>query len=228
VAVTYLQGQPLQTDICYWDTTSRPSNGGLADVFPSTGNRTNIVMVDVCSRDAQAERSARYLRHIVHVWADKHTPGNLLHWANRAVYQRIAEDGDDRFASLFFATVQRHVLTYSAAGHICGFLIDENGEMRRLPPTGTVLGLSPTEHYQESVVHVAHGKWLIIVTDGVASARDAEHTFFGASGVLQRALIAAGTGLDDPAARILSAARTHGLVRYGDEGAVLCVRLFES
>jgi serine phosphatase RsbU (regulator of sigma subunit) len=102
-------------------------------------------------------------------------------------------------------------------------LISANGENRHLPPTGPILGLNAAEVYRERTIDVAPGDWLILATDGITDARDAQGAFFGTSGVVRSALSAIEAGVDDPAAGILGAAWVHGRGRFVDDASVLCV-----
>jgi serine phosphatase RsbU (regulator of sigma subunit) len=208
----------------YREARSVPCVGDLIDVFPCAGGRANIVIADVCGRDAQARGHALYLRRVIRTLANENSPADLLERVNLAFSGRVTDFGDDRFASLFVATVQGRRLTYASAGHDFALLIRADGRHRHLPPTGVIIGIDAAERYQERVLDVAPDDWLILVTDGITDARDAEGAFFGANGVVRNAMSAMGPALDDPAAGILEAARSHGSEGFVDDASVLCVR----
>lgn len=226
MAIAYLLDQPSPRIMRYREARSVPCAGDLVDVFTCAQEQVNIVVADVSGRDVQAQRYAQYLRHVVRMLADGHSPGGLLECANVAFHRHTNDYGDDRFASLFVATLKGERLTYGSAGHGFAFLVPANGRHRHLPPTGMLLGIDDAERYQERTLAVAPGDWLILVTDGVTDARDAKGTFFGTRRVVRNALSAIEAGLDDPAARILEAARRHTRRRFVDDASVLCVRFF--
>jgi serine phosphatase RsbU (regulator of sigma subunit) len=224
MAVAYLQGQPSPRIMRYREAQSVPCNGDLTDVFPCGDESATVVIADVCGKDEQAHGHARYLRHVVRTLADDYSPASLLDRVNLAFSRRIADFGDDRFASMFVATLTERRLTYASAGHDFALLISSDGRHRHLPPTGVIVGVNGSEHYGERTLRVVSPDWLVLVTDGVTDARDARGTFFGTGGVVRSALRAVVAGVDDPAAMILAAARKHGRGSFGDDASVLCVR----
>lgn len=155
------------------------------------------------------KKHARYLRDAVRALADDPSPASLLERVNRAFCRRVADDGDDRFASSFLATREGRRLTYESAGHDFALLMSADGRHRHLPATGVIMGINEADRYQDHVLAVASGDWLILVTDGVTEERDAKGTFFGKCGVVQSALAAVEGGVDDPAARIQAAQSVH-------------------
>jgi phosphoserine phosphatase RsbU/P len=224
VAVTYLQEQPSPYFMRYRKAQSTPCAGDFIDVFASAGQRANIVIADVCGRDMRARGLARYVRHVVRALAEHDSPAAVLECANLALCRRVADVGDDRFASVFMGTLSGRRLTYASAGHDFALLMSAGGAHRHLEPTGAVIGVIGAERYQERVLDVAPGDWLILVTDGITEARDARGKFFGTYGVVRNARWALEMEFDDPAARILDAARRHGRGGLTDDASVLCVR----
>jgi serine phosphatase RsbU (regulator of sigma subunit) len=224
MAVAYLQHQPSPRILRYREAHSVPCTGDLTDVFPSGDASATIVIADVCGKDEQAHAHARYLRNAVRTLADDYSPAAVLDGVNLAFSRRIADFGDDRFASLFVATLTGRRLAYASAGHDFALLISSDGSHRHLAPTGVIVGVRGSENYGERTLGVASMDWLVLVTDGITDARDAQRTFFGTGGVVRSALCAVGTGADDPAEHILEAARKHGGGRFIDDASVLCVR----
>jgi sigma-B regulation protein RsbU (phosphoserine phosphatase) len=224
MAVAYLQNQPSPRMMCYREARSVPCAGDVTDVFPCGNEGAAIVIADVCGKDEQARGHARYLRHAVRALADDYSPAGVLDRVNLAFSRRIVDFADDRFASVFVATLTGRRLAYASAGHDFALLIRADGQHRHLPPTGVIVGVNGGEHYGERTLSVASREWLVLVTDGITDARDAKGRFFGTSGVVRSALSAVGGGLDDPAAQILEAARRHGRGHFIDDASVLCIR----
>jgi serine phosphatase RsbU (regulator of sigma subunit) len=224
MAVAYLQHQPSPRIMSYREARSVPCTGDLTDVFPSGDASATIVIADVCGKDDQAHGHARYLRNAVRALADVYSPAGVLDRVNHAFSGRITDFGDDRFASIFVATLTGRRLTYASAGHDFALLIGSDGRHKHLPPTGVIVGVRGSESYGERTLNVGAADWLVLVTDGITDARDATGAFFGTGGVARNALCAVGSGKDDPAAHILEAARKHGGDRFIDDASVLCVR----
>jgi serine phosphatase RsbU (regulator of sigma subunit) len=224
MAVAYLQQQPSPRIMSYREAQSVPCTGDLIDVFPSGDASATIVIADVCGKDDRAHGHARYLRNAVRALVDEYSPAGVLDRVNLAFSRRIADFGDDRFASIFIATVTGRRLTYASAGHDFALMIGAGGRHKHLPPTGVIVGVRASEQYAERTLSVAAPDWLVLVTDGITDARDAKGTFFGSGGVARNALRAVASGKDDPAAHVLAAAQTHGGGRFIDDASVLCVR----
>lgn len=225
MAVAYLQHQPSPHIICYREARSVPCTGDFTDAFRSGDDSATVAIADVCGKDEQAHCHARYLRHIVRTLANDYSPSRLLDGVNLAFSRRIADFEDDRFASLFVATISGRRLTYASAGHDFALLISSDGRHQHLPPTGAVVGVCESEYYSERTLRVESTDWLVLVTDGVTDARDGGGRFFGNGGVARSALCAVKERVDDPATRILEAARKHGGGHFVDDASVLCIRV---
>jgi serine phosphatase RsbU (regulator of sigma subunit) len=204
------------------EARSRTGGGALSDIFPSAGKRENIVLVN--ARGPASEGYARYLRHVVRTLADLHAPGSLVECANLALNRRAADDENDCVAGLFFAALHGGSLTYASGGHDLALLVHKNGRYRHLPPTGKTLGIKAAQHYRQNAVLIAPGDWLFLASHGIVGARDAAGMIFGVSGVAQSARSAIKSGVEDPSARILAAARTHAACDSFEDAAVLCLR----
>jgi sigma-B regulation protein RsbU (phosphoserine phosphatase) len=223
-ALEYLQEQRSTKSMYSREARARSGGGDIIDVFPSTGKRTNIVIANVRGLDAQAAEHARYIRHVVRRLADLHSPGSLLECLNLVFHRRLANDAAGCAAGLFLATLQGGSLTYASAGHEFAVLMHANGRHHRLHLPGRMLGIKAAQRYTQKSIAVVPGDWLVLVTGGITQALNAQGLFFGAEGVLRCTASAIKAGVDDPAARILDAARAHGIHGSFDDGSVLCVR----
>jgi serine phosphatase RsbU (regulator of sigma subunit) len=224
LAVAYLQEQPSPEILRYREARSAQCATDVLDVFAGPEERTNIVMGDVCGRDLHAGRYADYLRGVVRLFANGRTPGRLLECVNVAFHAHVSGEEDGRFASLFVAMLQDRRLSYASAGHDFAALLSPYGLHCFLPSTGVILGIDAVEFYEDRMVDVAPGDWLILATDGVTDARDRRGRFFGTARVLEEAHSAIAEDCNDPAKRILEAAREHGRGRFRDDASVLCIR----
>jgi sigma-B regulation protein RsbU (phosphoserine phosphatase) len=223
-ALEYLPDQRSTSIMYSREARARSSGGDLIDVFPSTGKRANIVMANVRGLDARAAEHARYLRHAVRRLVDLHLPGSLLECLNLVFHRRVADSGGDCSAGVFIAALQGGRLTYASAGHEFALLMHANGRHYRLPLPGRMLGIKAAQRYTQKSIAVVPGDWLVLVTGGITRALDAQGVLFGLGGVERSTLSAIKAGVDDPAGRILDAARAHARGGSFDDGAVLCVR----
>jgi phosphoserine phosphatase RsbU/P len=224
-ALEYLQDQRSTEITCFREAHSRSGAGDVVDVFRSSGKRQNIVMAHVRGLDALAAGHARYLRHAVRTLVDLHAPGSLLDCLGLAFHRRAADYGTESSASLFLGALQGRALTYASAGHDLALLFHANGRHQRVPLSGNMLGVKGAQNFKQRSIAVVPGDWLVLATDGITRAQDAQGALFGASGVERSMLAAIRAGADDPAARVLDAARTHGRAGSFDDASVVCVRL---
>ncbi|UCD31270.1 MAG: PP2C family protein-serine/threonine phosphatase, partial [Desulfobacterales bacterium] len=90
---------------------------------------------------------------------------------NTYIVQEHEDDG--MFASLFFGVLDpaNDMLAYINAGHEPLFLINKNGKMEKLKPTGPVVGLLQDTEYTPETISFEPGDALVGYTDGVTEAR---------------------------------------------------------
>jgi len=102
----------------------------------------------------------------------------LLKSVNQLFYENTP---DDRYATLFFAVYDDHSreMEYANCGHNAPLLFRANGALERLAATSTVIGLFPEWQCITRRVTLAPGDVLVIYTDGVTEANDANGNEFG-------------------------------------------------
>jgi sigma-B regulation protein RsbU (phosphoserine phosphatase) len=130
---------------------------------------------------------------------------------NRSLCE-VASDGS--LTTLFFACVDplRRVLRYLSAGYESAFLFRAKSfRVRRLEPTGTVLGLTSRTVYRQRAVSLSPGDVLVAFTGGVADAVDRAGRAVGEEGVVT----ALKDQPDDPP-RVLVERILNAVARYAD------------
>jgi sigma-B regulation protein RsbU (phosphoserine phosphatase) len=87
----------------------------------------------------------------------------------------------DRFITFFYATldVASHCLRYTNAGHNAPVLVHPDGSYQRLEIGGLVLGVDLKAGYEQGELDLASGDRLVLFTDGVTEAVNAEGEEFG-------------------------------------------------
>jgi serine phosphatase RsbU (regulator of sigma subunit) len=106
----------------------------------------------------------------------------------KSVNQSFFESTDEgRYATLFFADYQdsSRRLRYANCGHNPPLLVRSNGTAERLTATAIVLGLF--EEWESSLgdVQITRGDVLVIYTDGITEANNADGEEFGESRLLE-------------------------------------------
>jgi serine phosphatase RsbU (regulator of sigma subunit) len=111
----------------------------------------------------------------------------LLKSVNQLFYENSS---DSSYATLFFADYDDSTrrLRYVNCGHLPPLLLRADGRLERLPATVTVLGLFEKWECAVSEVQLAAGDTLVLYTDGVTEAENAEEQQFGESRLVETML----------------------------------------
>ena len=176
--------------------------GDFYDFFRMGDHQLGIAVADIAGKGLPAALLTASMQALVRSHAPTHTE-NLGTLAEK-VNAHLCESTDDaRFATLFFGVYDDSArrLRFLNAGHNAPILVrgNGNGEVHRLEPGGTVLGLFADRCFREQCVELAPGDLLLIFSDGIVEAMNEDEEEFG----------------DD---RLLAAVRKHGAL---GEGALL-------
>jgi sigma-B regulation protein RsbU (phosphoserine phosphatase) len=120
-------------------------------------------------------------------------PPRLVARMNEFVYRSTSAS---KYATFFYAELDGgcRQLRYVNAGHNAPFLLraaagrsTESGlpEIEQLSVGGTVVGMFPEVRYDEATVDLGPGDVLLVFTDGVPEAHNAENEEFGEERLLQ-------------------------------------------
>ena len=101
-----------------------------------------------------------------------------------------------RFTTAFLAEYDpvRRTLDYINAGHNNPILRRASGQIERLDVGGLPFGIQPEAKYESATVTLAPGDWLIIFTDGLVEAENAQQEEYGEARLL--AAIEAGKSVE--------------------------------
>ena len=104
------------------------------------------------------------------------SPAALMALINRTLIRRTIQS---RFVTVFYgALTPDGTFTYSNAGHNPPLLITRAG-VRRLDTGGLILGLFPEAAYTQETMRLEDGDLLVVFSDGVTEAVNAEDELFG-------------------------------------------------
>jgi sigma-B regulation protein RsbU (phosphoserine phosphatase) len=86
----------------------------------------------------------------------------------------------ERYSTLFCGVISedRKSLSYVNAGHIPPMLLHPNGVLERLPGDGLPIALLPEADYEQHTVGLREGDLLVVVSDGIVEASQAEGVFW--------------------------------------------------
>jgi serine phosphatase RsbU (regulator of sigma subunit)/pSer/pThr/pTyr-binding forkhead associated (FHA) protein len=87
----------------------------------------------------------------------------------------------EKYATIFCATLDKSgVLKYVNAGHPAPFLVSSDGRLRKLHTTGMPVGMLQDALFQVVEAQLAPGDKVVIFSDGLTEAENADGTFFDA------------------------------------------------
>ena len=85
----------------------------------------------------------------------------------------------EKYATIFYCTLEPSgLLSYSNAGHPAPFLVSRDGRLRKLHTSGMPVGMIEDAPFQMVQTQLAPGDKLVIYSDGLTEAENAEGRFF--------------------------------------------------
>nr|WP_281372046.1 SpoIIE family protein phosphatase [Modestobacter versicolor] len=170
--------------------------GDTYDVLPLPDGRWLVLIADVCGKGAEAAGTAALARHTARAAATTGSgPADVLGAVNSALI-REAVRGPLRFVTACCLLLRPHEGGVSArlsiAGHPRPVLRSASGPCTEVGTPGRPLGVAAETQYAESDLELPAGSTLVLYTDGVTEARDADGAQFDEAGLL--AVLAGGPG----------------------------------
>jgi PAS domain S-box-containing protein len=172
-------------DICGCSVMAAEVGGDFFDVIPFEvvpvdEGKLGVLIADVCGKGVPAALFMALSRIVVRVSAMWHAdPAEAIFYANDV----IAHDAQaGMFVTLFFGTLCQTTreLTYVNAGHNSPMVHrGADGSIEELTRTGVALGAAPGRGYTSRSIVVGEGDAVVMYTDGVTEATDANLQLFG-------------------------------------------------
>jgi PAS domain S-box-containing protein len=153
--------------------------GDFYDVFANGDGSWTALIGDVSGKGAEAAALTSLMRHTLRAAAMRErSPAANLALLNEVL---IAEGDGARFCTALAVRLEPDpdedralCATIACGGHLPPFLLRADGELRRLPVRGTLLGALPEPRFDELTVPLQRGDVLVLHTDGVTELRGAE------------------------------------------------------
>jgi sigma-B regulation protein RsbU (phosphoserine phosphatase) len=163
----------------YWKP-AREVAGDFYDFIPLEGDKLGLVIADVTDKGMPAALFMAFTRSIIRASLDRATsPEEGISRANQLV---CAESTFRFFVTLFYALLDPSTgeLIYVNAGHNPPLLHrSDNSELVLLTRTGIPLGIEPDAAFEQQVVKLHAGDFILFYTDGVIEAFDDQGQEFG-------------------------------------------------
>jgi serine phosphatase RsbU (regulator of sigma subunit) len=161
---------------------AREMSGDFYDVIPLPSGKLGLLVADVADKGVGPALYMALSRTLLRTFATQfeNNPEQVFEAANERILQDALES---MFVTVFYGILdpQAATLTYANAGHNPPLLLRakdiSNPEL--LSRTGTALGVMEGLTWETKTVPLARGDLLVLYTDGVTEAQDAENTLFG-------------------------------------------------
>jgi hypothetical protein len=163
--------------------------GDLYDVFETHDGETALVLGDVSGKGLSAALLIGLVQGALRASCAAGAAMNCEQRAEHLNDLLCAKTARERFVSLFWCcfNARTGTLGYVNAGH-CPALLMRGGaqprEILRLEAGGPVLGALPGSRYEHGEVMVQAGDLLVIFSDGIIEAADADQQEFGEEGLV--------------------------------------------
>jgi len=176
---------PVLPDISMYATNlpAKEVGGDFYDYFipQQDGNKFSALIADVSGKSISAALFMAICRSTIRAQAfdQKRTPSEILRISNDLI---IRDSDSAMFVTSWFLSYDRggRVLTYSNAGHNPPIIIRAaDGSMERLCTKGKPLGVLEGETYTDNQISISQGDTLILFTDGIVEANNANNDEFG-------------------------------------------------
>ena len=184
---------------------------------------TALVVGDVVGKGLEAARRAAFIRTVFAATAPfSDDPGQLLSWANTALYERAADDRDFVTVGCVTYSPQDGILRWGYAGHPPVLWLDTGEELSgaRAPPLGLSEELVCTTAEQQLVP----GTGVLLYTDGVTEARH-DGDQFGQSRLAQIVQALKGQGPTEVVAAVTTEVQRFSATGLADDLCVVGARI---
>jgi sigma-B regulation protein RsbU (phosphoserine phosphatase) len=159
--------------------SARVVGGDYFDVLPFDGETFGLCIADVAGKGLPAALLMSNLQAAVRGLASPSlAPEDLCARLNALLCRNMASD---RFVSLFYAQLDGPArrLRYVSAGHNPPFILHADGSHERLREGGVVLGVFANQVFRSGVAQLQSGDRMVLYTDGVTEACNADEEEFG-------------------------------------------------
>jgi phosphoserine phosphatase RsbU/P len=164
--------------------SARVVGGDYFDVLPFDGETCGLCIADVAGKGLPAALLMSNLQAAVRGLASTSlAPEDLCARLNALLCRNMASD---RFVTLFYAQLDgpARQLRYVSAGHNPPFILHPDGSHERLRAGGGVLGVFANQAFRSAVTQLQSGDRMVLFTDGVTEACNADEEEFGEARLL--------------------------------------------
>ncbi len=208
---------------------ARETSGDFYDVSLMADGKLGLLVADVVDKGVGAALYMSLTWALLRAYAQEHPeqPDLVLSSVNRRI---LADTSSDQFVSVFYGVIEPATgkLVYSNAGHYPPYVLSSRngGAVHRLSRTGMILGVEKDERWRQEAIPLSPGDVLVLYTDGITDAENAEGAFFGEERLLDTLRANVGRSAAEIQEALLKAVSdfSEGTVQTDDIALVVVVR----
>jgi sigma-B regulation protein RsbU (phosphoserine phosphatase) len=160
--------------------------GDYFDYIPINASELGAVIADVSGHGVSAGLLMTSLRASLHALF----PANRDLAALAAKLNNTVHSNSDShtFISFFLCVLvnDKGEMSYVNAGHNPPLLLNTDGKVRSLEPTGPCLGMFPNASYRTNTIEIKSGEVLCLFTDGIVEGKNDENEEYGDDRLIRR------------------------------------------
>jgi phosphoserine phosphatase RsbU/P len=204
-----------------WQPASTVS-GDYYDVLRLGDHRLGICIADVVGKGVSAALLMANVQAAVRAFAsDSQSPAQVCGKVNTLLHENIATG---KFVTFLYGILdgETHTFQYSNAGHPHPILVS-GGSIRMLEQGGAVLGVFPAWTYEDSMIKMRTGDRLLLFTDGITEASDANGQEVEEAGIATFAIANHRLSAKDLTSRLLAHVTAYCGAQFQDDATLLVI-----
>ena len=201
---------------------ARTVSGDYYDVLRLGERRLGICIADVAGKGVSAALLMANVQAAVRAYAaSTESPAEVCGKVNALLHENVATG---KFVTFLYGVLdaEQRTFRYCNAGHLNPILVS-GGDATSLDGSGAVLGVFPSWDYRDSTVQLKSGDRLLLFTDGITEAADANEGEFDESGVAAFAAANRTLSAKDLNRRLLQRVTEFCAAQFNDDATVLVI-----
>jgi sigma-B regulation protein RsbU (phosphoserine phosphatase) len=201
---------------------ARSVSGDYYDVLRLGGHRLGICIADVSGKGVSAALLMANVQAAVRAFAShSESPAQVCGKVNSLLHENIATG---KFVTFLYGILdaETHTFRYCNAGHLYPILVSA-GSVRMLEQGGAVLGVFPDWIYEDSTIELRAGDRLLLFTDGITEASDADGREFDETSIAAFAKANVARSANELNSLLLAQVTAHCGAQFQDDATLLVV-----
>ncbi len=205
---------------------AKRAGGDYFNVFPLPEDHWGVLVADVSGHGASAAVVMAMTHAMLQIAAEKTPPAHVLKYLNEALAGIIQSD---QFVTCCYGILDlpSRKFTFALAGHPPPLMFDSSTGRVYAPEIqyGHPLGIFPEAEFAASSVTLKPGDLVLLFTDGITEAFDADHRQFGLPGLVTQLEARGSEGPEAVRKAVLAALDEHrGGVELADDITLVVLR----